>query len=308
MELRHLRYFVAVAEEGSITRAAERLGIQQPPLGQQLKALEAELGVQLFDRAPKRIALNAAGRVFLEEARAILSRTQEAVDHIRRFNMGESGTLSVGFTSSASLHALTPRLLGAFRQLFPLVQIAVEESETYELVLALQNSRIDVAFSHVATDDFKNLTSRSLGQEGMIVAMPIGHPLAQSGEGPLDIRALADEKIVVYRRPDGPGIFDGILKCLDQAGIRISISDQVSRMIAAINLVSAGRGLTIVPASMGILHRASVHYRPLIGDVIPPLPLYIAFRTNERLALVKKFVEVTSDMTKDAADRKMSTE
>ncbi|WP_265516805.1 LysR substrate-binding domain-containing protein [Nitratireductor luteus] len=303
MELRHLRYFVAVAEEGSITRAAERLGIQQPPLGQQLKALEAELGVQLFDRAPKRIALNAAGRVFLEEARAILSRAQEAVDHVRRFNIGESGTLSVGFTSSASLHALTPRVLGSFRQSFPLVQIAVEESETYELVLALQNNRIDVAFSHVATDDFKNLTSRSLGQEGMIVAIPAGHPLARSGDGPLETRALAGEKIVVYRRPDGPGIFDGILKRLDQAEIPITISDQVSRMIAAINLVSAGRGLTIVPASMGILHRASVHYRPLTGDVIPPLPLYIAFRTNERLALVKRFIEITSEIAQECMGR-----
>lgn len=307
MELRHLRYFVAVAEEGSITRAAERLGIQQPPLGQQLKALEVELGVQLFDRFPKRISLNASGRVFLDEARAILARAQEGVDHIRRFDLGESGTLSVGFTSSASLHALTPRVLGAFRQLFPLVKIAVEESETYELVLALQNGRIDVAFSHVATEEFTGLTSRSLGEEGMLIAMPLDHPLAQDGEGPLDIGALSNEKMVVYRRPDGPGIFDDILKRLDQAGIPIVVSDQVSRMIAAINLVSAGRGLTIVPVSMGILHRASVRYRPLKGDVIPPLPLYIAYRRNERLALVNTFVEVTSEMAKDASGQKTPT-
>ncbi len=138
MELRHLRYFVAVAEEGSVTKAAERLGIQQPPLGQQIRALEQELGVALFDRAAKRISLNATGKVFLTEALDLLARANGAVDHVRRFDRGERGRLDVGFTSSASLHRWTPKMLRAFRDAYPLAEITVEERETYELILALR--------------------------------------------------------------------------------------------------------------------------------------------------------------------------
>ena len=118
MELRHLRYFVAVAESGSITKAAQRLGIQQPPLGQQIRALEAELKVQLFERAPKRVVLSNSGREFLEDARRILASAKEAVEKVRRFDRGEQGLLTVGFTSSASMHPIAPRILGGGIPLF----------------------------------------------------------------------------------------------------------------------------------------------------------------------------------------------
>ena len=299
MELRHLRYFVAVAEEGSITRAAGRLNIQQPPLGQQLRLLEAELGVQLFDRAPKRITLNAAGMVFLMEAREVLARAQKAIEHVQRFDQGETGTLRVGFTSSASLHSLTPHVLGRFRQAYPWVGIAVEESETYELALALQSGRIDLSFSHVATKGPGDLASSVLAKEGMVLAMPVQHPFAQEGSGPLDIHRLAGERLVVYRRPEGYGIFEGILRKLDDAGIGTEIIDEVTRMVAAINLVAAGRGVSIVPVSMTILHPGRVIYRPLSGGVLPPLPLYIAYRGDERLQLVRRFVEMTRSIAGD---------
>ena len=180
MELRHLRYFVAVAEEGSVTRAAERLGMQQPPLGQQVKALEDELGVRLFDRAPKRIALNASGQVFLKHARDLLAGAEEAVEDVRRFDRGERGRLTVGFTSSASFHHLAPKLLRTFRQTYPLARIEVEESETYELILGLQQRRLDAALLHIATDRFDDLTSAVLAEEDMVVAVPSDHPFARA--------------------------------------------------------------------------------------------------------------------------------
>src|SRR5207244_3297778 len=187
MELRHLRYFAAVAQEGSLTKAAARLGIQQPPLGQQVRSLETELGVRLFDRAAKRIALNASGKVFLQAALRLLAEADEMVEHVRRFDKGERGRLIVGFTSSASMHHLAPQILRAFRQAYPLARIEVQESETYELILALEQRRIDAAFLHISTDRFPGLRSRALAQEGMVVAVPADHPLAKEPRKPVTL-------------------------------------------------------------------------------------------------------------------------
>ncbi len=296
MELRHLRYFVAVAEEGSFNRAAERLHIQQPPLGQQIRDLEYELGVSLFDRSPRRVALNTAGELFLEEARDILRRAQLAVDNIRRFDKGESGRLSVGFTSSASLHVLAPQFLQQFRRAFPLAEIVVEESETYELILALQQQRIDVALLHIDGKRFPELTAQALSEEDMLVAIPRSHPYAEAEDELLTLGMLHDVDMVVYRRTDGPGIFDRLMETFRSASVSPRVVDEVSRIIAAINLVAGGRGLTVVPASMRVLHREAVVYRQLVPGDLPPLPLYVAHRSDARLALIRNFVDLTQQI------------
>lgn len=294
MELRHLRYFVAVAEEGSMTRAAERLGIQQPPLGQQIRALEHELGVELFERAPKRITLNATGKVFLADAMDLLARVNDAVDHVRRFDRGERGRLNVGFTSSASLHRWTPKMLRAFRDAYPQAEITVEERETYELILALRQKRVDAAFLHISAREFPDLTSTALAEEAMVAAIPRDHPLARTPAKPVTLKMLSGQNFVVYRRPDGPGIFTDIEKAFDAAGITFQVVDEVQRMVAAINLVAAGRGLSLVPNSIQVLHRESVVYRPLARGALPPLPLYLAHRRSGNLELVRNFITVTT--------------
>lgn len=299
MELRHLRYFVAVAEEGSFNRAADRLHIQQPPLGQQIKDLEYELGVALFDRSPRRVVLNGAGEIFLAEARDILRRAQLAIENVRRFDKGESGSLSVGFTSSASLHVLAPQFLRQYREAFPLAEIVVEESETYELILALRQQRIDVALLHIDTTRFPELVSRALAEEDMLVALPRGHPYADDIGGPLTLKMFHDADMVVYRRQDGPGIFERIMEAFDRAGIRPRVVDEVSRIIAAINLVAGGRGLTLVPSSMKVLHGAAVVYRPLAPGELPPLPLYVACRSDAKLALIRNFIDLTERIASD---------
>src|SRR6202521_1534810 len=146
MKLRHLRYFVAVAEEGHITRAAERLGIQQPPLSQQIRALEAELQVQLFRRKPRGVELTQAGEALLAEARAILQQIEHAITAVRRTARGEAGRMGLGFTSSASFHPFVPQALGGYAGTHPLVRLTLEESGTGELVAALIDERLDAAF------------------------------------------------------------------------------------------------------------------------------------------------------------------
>src|SRR5215210_9222452 len=146
MELRHLRYFIAVAEEGHITRAAERLGIQQPPLSQQIRALEAELQVQLFRRKPRGVELTQAGQVLFAEAKAVLQQVEHAVAAARRTANGEAGRIGLGFTSSASFHPFVPRAIRSYREAHPLVALTLEENGTGELVDALAQERLDAAF------------------------------------------------------------------------------------------------------------------------------------------------------------------
>jgi DNA-binding transcriptional LysR family regulator len=292
MELRHLRYFVAVAETGSMTRAAQRLGIQQPPLGQQIRDLEAELKVQLFERAPKRIALSAAGRVFLDEARLVLAGATEAVEKVRRFDRGEHGLLSVGFTSSASMHPIAPRLLAAFRDAYPLARIDVEERETYELILGLQGRKLDAAFMRFAPRDLPALISTPLLDEDMVLAVPRSHALAGTPDKAVTLEMLAGEGFVLYRRPDGFGIFDWMTAALARHGFVPRIAQETHRLMAAVNIVAAGAGISFIPASMQTLHREAVVYRPLAPDLLPRLPLFLVVRADQDLKLVRNFVEV----------------
>jgi DNA-binding transcriptional LysR family regulator len=290
MELRHLRYFVAVAEEGSLTRAAAKLRIQQPPLGAQIRALEEELQVRLFDRSPKHIALNANGRMFLDGARRVLAEAAHAVEVVRRFERGEQGKLTVGFTSSASLHHMTPRLIRDFRQAYPLVEIDVTERETFELVLALRNWRIDAAFIHIPAGQYPELAHHIVVEEHLVAAIPIDHPYAAE-DGPMTLAQFTGQNLVVYRRPDGPGIFHAVMLAMDAAGCRPIIVDEVPRIIAALNLVAAGRGLSVVPATLAMLHREAVRYRPIDTATLPAMPLYMLYRRDIELDLVRKFVQ-----------------
>jgi len=175
MELRHLRYFVAVAEEGHVTRAAARLGIQQPPLSQQIRALETELEVQLFRRKPRGVELTQAGEALLAEARIVLDRAEHAVLAVRRAARGEAGRLGLGFTSSASFHPLVPRIIRDFRETSPLVAMSLEEAGTAELVEGLRAERIDAAFVRSPIGPAADLTVHSLLEEEMVAALTTGH-------------------------------------------------------------------------------------------------------------------------------------
>jgi DNA-binding transcriptional LysR family regulator len=289
MELRHLRYFVAVAEEGHVTRAAERLGIQQPPLSQQIQALERELETQLFRRKPRGVELTPAGLALLDEARAILARADEAVAAVKRTARGEAGRIGIGFTSSASFHPFLPRAIRAFRETHPLVALALEESGTTELVDALRARSLDIAFVRSPVGESDDLFVRPLLEEAMVAALPSGHALS-GGHDPLPLAALADETFILYRRPVGPGLHDAIIAACDRAGFSPTIGQEAPRMLSTLSLVAAGLGVTVVPASMSRLEAEGVAYRPLDASALLTAPLNLAYRRDEISAAVRRFV------------------
>ena len=296
MELRHLRYFVAVAEEGHVTRAAERLGIQQPPLSQQIQALERELETQLFRRKPRGVELTPAGMALLDEARAILARADEAVAAVKRTARGEAGRIGIGFTSSASFHPFLPRAIRAFRETHPLVALALEESGTTELVDALRARSLDIAFVRSPVGESDDLFVRPLLEEAMVAALPSGHALS-GGHDPLPLAALADETFILYRRPVGPGLHDAIIAACDRAGFSPTIGQEAPRMLSTLSLVAAGFGVSLVPASMARLEAEGVAYRQLDAAAQLTAPLNLAYRRGESSAAVRGFIALVQRAT-----------
>ena len=297
MELRHLRYFVAVAEEGHVTRAAERLGIQQPPLSQQIRALEREVGAQLFRRKPRGMELTNAGRAFLEDAQAILAHVEHAFVTTRRTARGEQGRIAVGFTSSAPFHPFVPRALRSFREALPLVTLTLEESGTTELVDALRAEKLDAVFIRSSAPDLTGLAVHHLLDEEMLAALPAGHALALPAKGdadkPLPLAALSAEAFVLYRRPMGPGFYDAIISACREAGFSPTVGQEAPRILSTLNLVAAGLGISIVPASLQRMQMDGVVYRRLKASRKLVAPLTLAARRNDSSAAVRRFVDLT---------------
>ena len=291
MELRHLRYFVAVAEEGHVTRAAARLGIQQPPLSQQIRALETELQVQLFRRKPRGVELTQAGEALFAEAQAILRQVEHAVTAARRTARGEAGRVGLGFTSSASFHPLVPCVIREYRETHPLVGLTLEESGTGELVEALLAERLDAAFVRSPIGPAAGIAVHSVLEEAMVAALPAGHALAaRAAATPLALAALAAETFILYRRPLGPGLYDAIIAACQRAGYNPTIGQEAPRMLATLSLVAAGLGVTLVPQSMRRLRVHGVVYRSLDSGVDLVAPLNLAYRRGDSSAAAQRFI------------------
>jgi DNA-binding transcriptional LysR family regulator len=290
MELRHLRYFVAVAHEGHITRAAEKLNMQQPPLSQQIRALEREIEATLFVRHPRGVTLTDAGRSFLADAEAILTQTEQAKIRARRSARGETGRIAVGFTTSAPFHPLVARAIREFRQKRPDVSFVLEESSSGELVSGLRDERIDVAFIRSRLVDPQGIDMHALLHEDTAVAFPVRHPLARRAS--LNLKELADETFILYRRPDGRGLYDVIIAACSAAGFSLHVDQEAPRIVSTLNLVAAGLGITIVPASLSRLPLEGVIYRPLRGKPALKVPLNLACRRDEHSAATLAFIEL----------------
>ena len=209
MDLRLLRYFLVVAEELNVTRAAARLGIQQAPLSQQIKLFERTLGAQLFRRKPRGVELTEAGLALRNEAASIFASVERAVDTVVRVSRGEQGEIRIGLTTSACFHPLPPQAIRSFRRANPQVKIAFEQNSTPGLIGALQAGRVDVAFIRTAIGQPAGVRVLPLIEEPMVVALPAGHPLAsrKNGRG-LTIKSLAHEKFIGYPRAAGAGLYE----------------------------------------------------------------------------------------------------
>jgi DNA-binding transcriptional LysR family regulator len=298
IELRRLHAFVVVVEEGHVTHAAVRLGIQQPSLTRLLHGLEKELGVLLLHRMPRGVRPTEAGKVLLAEAQAVLARAQGVAEVVRRAARGELGRLAVGFTSSAALHPFVPDVLRRFRAALPGVSVLLEEAGTGELVEALLHERLDAAFVRSPVASMPALLVDPVLEEPMVAALPTGHPLAARPGEPLPLAALATEDFILYRRPAGPGLYDAILAACRAAGFSPMVTQEAPRLPATLSLVAAGLGVSIVPASMRRLSGDGIAYRPLTGCPGLVAPLHLAMRRAPLPAVLARFRDLVREMVK----------
>lgn len=295
MELRHLRYFIAVAEELNFSRAAERLHIAQPPLSQQIQALEKELGVQLFDRNRRPLQLTLAGQTFLESARLAVTQLEQAVRSTQRVYRGELGCLTVGFTSSIANSVLSD-ILRAFRERNPDVKLVWRELATYPQIQGLRDRYIDVGFFHLSNgcindDDLSFMTILS---EPLIVVLPETHPLAAKSQVPL--QALAQEDFVLPTRQLVFGLSEQIYSLCHQAGFVPKVTQEATFMLSILGLVAGGIGVALLPANAQNLQRKGVVYKPIKGQT-PTVQMAVVWRRDDSSVILRKFLEVTKEIT-----------
>lgn len=296
MELRHLRYFIAVAEELHFTRAAERLHIGQPPLSHAIQVLEADVGARLLDRTKRWVRLTEAGRLFLADARRILAMADQAAETARRAERGEAGELRIGFTYSTPLTPLFAEVINRYRQEFPLVTLTLHEMATLRQLDAIGERTLDLGFvrpPEVPLPPSIKLTS--LREDPLVVVLPVGHPLAAKAE--IAIRELEDESFVMYPPGAGTGIYPQIFRLCRAAGFAPRIGQTAGEASTIIGLVAAGSGITLLPASFDRIRMDGVCYRP-ITDREATTMLLLAQRGGEHAPLVDAFVALVTDAAK----------
>ncbi len=261
MELRRLRYFVAVAEELHFGRAAERLEMAQPPLSRQIAQLEQELDVKLFDRARAQIRLTPAGDVLLERARQILDQVDSTFREVSRVGKGSAGRLRIAFVGSAS-HGLLPTLIKSYRSHYPDVDLALSAMNNADLESALISRDIDIAVARPALrgEDYRTAL---LHREPLVLAMPDNSPM--NGEKQISLQDLADETFILYPRRPRPSFADHVLGGLTEAGVTPADTIFAQDYQTAISLVSVGVGVSLVPESVATTQRPGVFYRPFLG-------------------------------------------
>ena len=300
MELRHLRYFVALAEELHFGRAAEKLHISQPPLSMQIRALENELGVTLLNRTQRRVSLTQAGAALLGEARHILARVEQAVLITKRAGRGEIGELAIGFISVADYNVL-PLVLREFRRRFPLVKLTLRESTTDAQIRDLAAGRIDVGFALPPINE-PWLESVAVLREPLIAALPEKHPLARN-PGKLALEKLKDAPFILFPRPNAPGLYDDVVSCCKAAGFSPRVEQEAIQMQTIVSLVSAELGVALIPASLTNLRRTGVTYKSLRGGS-PLTEVHLVWRHDDDLPALRVFIDVALQTAKATNTRR----
>ena len=299
MDMRRLRYFLAVADAGHITRAAAQLGLQQPPLSQQIKALETTLGLLLFQRHAKGVTLTDAGRLLQTEARRLLNDIGALQDRMQRVARGEQGRLALGFTSSAAAHAYMARTLRACRQQHPQLTLELSECNAAEIIEQVLAGALACGLLRVPVARADELVFETLFSEPVLAVLPSDHALApRPGQAvrPLSLASLRDENFILVRRPGAPGLYQNMLDLCKAQGFRPRVVAEVPRMLTNLNLVAAGAGVSVVPASMKGVHLHAVAYVPLTES--PPLlaPMTLVWRRADQAGPTATFVALARQM------------
>ena len=298
MELRHIRYFVAVAEELNFTRAAARLGIGQPPLSQQIKDLESELGAALLRRVPHGAELTEAGKAFLEEGRRALAAAESAATAVKRAVRGESGHLKLGFTSSAHFNAVVPTTIRQFTGRYPKVQLSLEEANTNKLLDAVSRGALDVAFTHSGLEQGTGLSCLAVKVEPLVAALPATH--AKAGGRAVRLADLAGDEFILKPRSVGPELHRQVIEACRKAGFEPSLGHEAPQLATVISFVAAGLGVALVPASMQDVRASGVSYLPL-SDVEASISLCLVWRRADPSKVVQNLVTLVKSTSRTDA-------
>lgn len=277
MDLRHLRYFVAVAEERNFTRAAERLHVAQPPVTRQIQQLEEMLDVVLIERGSRPVQLTEAGEFFLAHARLLLDQARDLQAMTRRVGKRER-KLSIGFVAS-TLYGELPDIVRRFHERFPQVDVKLDEMTTVEQLQALKEGRIDVGFGRLKSED-PSIRRILLREERMVVALPPDHRLALRQDG-LRLMELVHDTLLVYPKSPRPSFADQVLSVFSEANVTPGPVTEVRELQISMGLVAAGQGLSIVPESVQAMHHRNVVYRKL-EDKHAFSPIFFSVRHMDR--------------------------
>ncbi len=291
VDLRQLRYFVAVAEEMHFGRAAARLHMTQPPLSQTIQALEAALGTPLFSRTQRSVALTPAGTALLPEARRILQQAAALPALAQRAAAGATGTLSLAFVSIADYSVLPPALRD-FRERYPQVQIDLREATSDVQLDELMQGRIDAGLLIPPLPDKMRaeLDYLTVFSEPLVLAAPQGMKGLRGKVG-VPLKTLADMPLIIFPRRIAPSFHDAILSCFHEAGMTPRIGQEAIQMQTIVGLVSAGMGIALVPQSVSNLKRPGVEYKPLAGQTVT-IDTGLAWRRDNASPVLRAFLEL----------------
>lgn len=290
MDLRQIRYFVAVADARSFTRAAEKLHIAQPPLSRQIQLLEAELGVQLLIRDSRPLQITEAGRVFYEQALQVLQRVEQMKEATIQVGKGQARRLSIGFVAS-TLYGALPMLTQRLRQRHPDVDVQLLELTTMQQIAALKDGRIDIGFGRVRSDD-RSVSRIVLREERLVLAIPPNHPLG-GDPGPLPLSALEKQSLIVYPKEPRPSFADQVLNLLHDRNIRPAKIFEMRELQTALGLVAADVGLCVIPAAAKL--RSDLVYR-LVEDEGATSPVILSHRANDSSWYIEAILSILNEL------------
>lgn len=287
METRNLKYFLAIADAGSVTRAADVLGVAQPALSQALTRMERDLGVKLFTRTRRGAALTPAGHAIVEDVRLSVARIDAASHRAREIGAQRGGRLTVGF-ASAALFDVLPRAIAALREAVPDVQLALREMSNAEQAAALERGEIDLGLLHTPVAVGGRMREKLIARERLIAVLPTSFPVAKDGR--VTLRELAERGLVWFPQDQLPVIRAGILSAFRQAGCEANIVQDANRSLTVLACVAAGCGVSLLPQSVRTLQFAGVRLCDVAdGDTLPPFELSAIWPHRSRPALADRF-------------------
>jgi DNA-binding transcriptional LysR family regulator len=296
MNLQRLKYFVAVAEAGHITRAAERLDMQQPPLSRQISLMERELNIQLFRRLPRGVELTSAGQALFREGKALLAQLDRALETTRRAARGEQGTLRVGVAPTAPFNPLVPVAIRTFRERFPMVSLILHEGLSNEIVAQFENEQMDVAFVRAPQLHADGVVVTPLQEEPLVAALPSRHPMATARSKIVPLKSLANDPFIIIG-PPGTGLHDETVAACREAGFVPRLGQPTPRITSTLGLIAAGLGIALVPSTMQSVRMTGVVYRRL-REIAPKAFLGLAWRRDDPSPVLKQFINVVRGMAK----------